>query len=444
VATYDSVVVGSGLAGLTAAAELTKTGANVVVLEARHRVGGRTVAVDVGGAKVDGGGSYLGYQHTELLEIIHDLGLATFSTAVDGDSIFRIDGQRHRENSRLPPLNPIGLGDLFEALHEISADLDLDEPLNSAEATRLNELTAARWLDERRVHSAAKTFFPMFFGQLMAADPGQVSALHMAFYLKSGGGLRYLNAFEGGAQELQVVDGVQRVSEGLAARLGDIHYGQHVCSIEHQSGTVTVSTDTGDYRAETVIMAIPPQLVTEIVIDPEVNHQTHCRRFESGAVVKVHFVYDRPLWRELGLSGWSLSDTGPVTSTVDGTPSSEGAPGVLTGFVTGESARRFSSLPPRERQRVAVGQIRSLFPELPAPRAYFDTDWITERYSSGCYAALLSPGRWATGMLSARRSGNIIWAGTETSNFYFGLMEGAARSGKRAAAEAIEVIGVAN
>jgi monoamine oxidase len=151
--------------------------------------------------------------------------------------------------------------------------------------------------------------------------------------------------------------------------------------------------------------------------------------------VKVHLVYPEPIWREHGLSGWSVNGGGPLLSTVDDSPS-DGDVGVLTGFVTGAEAHRYAALAPSEQQAAAVAQAARLFPFLPAPVGFHLTDWVNEPYSRGCYAALFGPGDWMSlgpGLSAAH--GRIHWAGTETSTEFFGLMEGAIRSGHRAATE---------
>jgi monoamine oxidase len=146
-------------------------------------------------------------------------------------------------------------------------------------------------------------------------------------------------------------------------------------------------------------------------------------------------VYSAPLWREHGLSGWSVSATGPLLSTVDDSPP-DGGIGVLTGFVTGSEARRFAALSAEEQRAAAVAQANRLFPQLPGPIGYHSTDWVNENYSRGCYAALFGPGDWiAHGPHLTRAHQRVHWAGTETSTQYFGLMEGAIRSGQRAATE---------
>ena len=83
-----------------------------------------------------------------------------------------------------------------------------------------------------------------------------------------------------------------------------------------------------------------------------------------------------------------------------------------------------------------MAQAAQLFPDLPAPIGFHVTDWVNEEYSRGCYAALFGPGDWLRhGPHLTTPHQRVHWAGTETSTEFFGLMEGAIRSGHRVAAE---------
>jgi monoamine oxidase len=427
------VVVGAGLAGLTAAADLHAAGADVTVLEARDRVGGRTHGIEVApGAWVDAGAAYLGDRHTALHELVDRLGLKTTPTTMTGDSRFRIGGD-HTRHGRFPPLNAVALGEMFELLDELVATVDPAAPWRTPDADRLDRLTAHEWAQQHLRHPDARLFFPLFLGEMMAADIRAVSMLHVAFYLRSGGGTRYLNAFEGGAQQDRVDGGAHQVCEQLAAGL-DVRLRAEVVAV-HQDGTV--HTGGSSYRADAVVVALPPLLADQLHI-PGLPRRRAGDRTVRGCTVKVNLVYPQPLWRDHGLSGWSVNEGGPLLSTVDDSPAAGGA-GVLTGFVTGHETHRYADLPPRLQRAEAVAQARRIFPELPDPIAVHVTDWVNDPHSKGCYAALFGPGDWQRlGPHLTTPHGRIHWAGTETSTEFFGLMEGAIRSGHRAATEITE------
>ncbi|WP_433510643.1 flavin monoamine oxidase family protein [Nonomuraea sp. CA-143628] len=431
------VVVGAGLAGLTAATDLAASGVEVTVLEARERVGGRTHGIEVApGVWVDAGAAYLGDRHTALLALLAELDLKTTPTTMTGASRFALGGEGQTRAGRFPPLSAVALGELFDALDELDRGVRADAPWLSAGAARLDALTAAEWAREHLRHPDARLFFPLFLGEMMAADPADVSVLHMAFYLRSGGGIRYLNAFAGGAQEDRIDGGAHQVCRRLAAGLGDrVRLGAPVRAIHQDDDGVTVDASTGSVRAQAVVVAVPPTLADAIDHRPGLPAPRSGERTAPGCAVKVHLVYPSPAWREQGLSGWSVNARGPLLSTVDDSPA-DGGVGVLTGFVTGREAYRYAALPAAEQREQAVAQAARLFPGLPEPIGCHVTDWVHERYSRGCYAALFGPGDWPR--LGPRLTApyrRVHWAGTETSTEFFGLMEGAIRSGHRVAAE---------
>ena len=437
------VVIGAGLSGLTAAVDLVAAGADVTVLEARNRVGGRMHGIPISsGVVADGGAAYLGVRHTELLAMLRQHGLGLVTTEMKGDSTFLVSDRRTTTASRVPPLDAVALGDLFDRLEDLVERVRPDAPWESSHARRLDRLTVAQWLDEEIEHPAARTFFPMFIGEMMAADPAGISVLHMAFYLRSGGGIRYLNAFEGGAQQWRINGGAHLLCHALAGRLGDrVRLGHPVAAIDQDVDGITVRCDSrsdamsSKYAADHVVVAIPPLLAQRIDFRPSLPAPRATAATGRGCAVKVHLGYPAPIWRDQGLSGWSVSADGPLLSTVDDSPPDESV-GVLTGFVTGAAAAAFSALPSADQQSSVLAHTGRLFPQLPPPATVSVTDWLAEHYSRGCYAALFGPGDWLRlGPTLTEPHGRVHWAGTETSLEFFGLMEGAIRSGRRVATE---------
>ncbi|MER8187881.1 FAD-dependent oxidoreductase [Kitasatospora sp. NPDC094015] len=431
-------VVGAGLAGLTAAVDLARAGVEVTVLEARDRVGGRTHGIEVApGAWVDAGAAYLGDRHTELLALLAETGLKTAPTELVGDSRFALgaaaDGTRA---GRFPPLDAVALGGMFDLLADLTATVRADAPWLTPGAAELDALTAAEWAARHLTHPDARLFFPLFLGEMMAADPADVSVLHLAFYLRSGGGIRYLNAFEGGAQQDRVAGGAHQLCERLAEHLdGRVRLSDPAHAVDQDAAGVTVHSARGATRADAVVVALPPLLADALEYRPGPLAPRSGPRTARGCAVKVQLVHPEPYWRAHGLSGWSVNAEGPLLSTVDDSPPGGGA-GVLTGFVTGAEAHRFAALDPARQRAEAVAQAARLFPQLPPPIACHITDWVNDPYSRGCYAALLGPGDWTElGPRLAAPQQRVHWAGTETSTEFFGLMEGAVRSGHRVAAE---------
>jgi monoamine oxidase len=445
-------VVGAGLAGLTAAVDLVAAGADVVVLEARDRVGGRTHGIEVApGRWADAGAAYLGARHTSLLELLESYGLKTAPTTMQGASRFDLSGGLTTTAGRFPPLNAVALGDLFDRLDALVGSVRTDAPWLTPGASTLDTTTVAQWARAKLRHPDAQRFLPLFLGEMMAADPSSVSVLHMAFYLRAGGGVGYLNAFEGGAQADRVDGGAHQLALALSERLdGRVHCGRAVRAIHQSHRGVTVLTSGGAgsggagsggagsggaVEADAVVVALPPLLADALEYRPGLPARRASTRTRPGCAVKVHLVHPTPVWRDHGLSGWSVSDSGPLMSTVDDSPA-DGSVGVLTGFVTGRGADGFAHLPTVDQRAAALAHAARVFPELPPPVAVHVTDWTGEPYSRGCYAALFGPGDWLHhGRTLTTAHLRVHWAGTETSTEFFGLMEGAIRSGHRVANE---------
>jgi len=195
-----------------------------------------------------------------------------------------------------------------------------------------------------------------------------------------------------------------------------------------------------EIEARRAIVAVPVPLADRIVYSPSLpgyRSQMH-QRMAPGAVTKIHCVYDRPFWRANGSNGRVMTDVGPITVTFDNSPPSANA-GVLVGFVEADEARQFCRLSEEARRRAALECfVRFFGPEAANPREYVETSWSEEEWTRGCYGGNFPPGGWTRyGWVLREPFGRIHWAGAETSTVWMNYMEGAVRSGERAAAEVI-------
>jgi monoamine oxidase len=158
-------------------------------------------------------------------------------------------------------------------------------------------------------------------------------------------------------------------------------------------------------------------------------------------MIKAQVIYPTPWWREKGLTGQFVIDTGPVGVTYDNTPES-GAPGVILGFVGGRYTKPFRALDPAARKQAFVDEIAAAFGEEARQDSdYFDMDWTAEQWTRGCPTGSMAPGvltRFGAHIRPA--TGRIHWAGTETADYWAGYMDGAVRSGERVAKEVQKVL----
>ena len=201
---------------------------------------------------------------------------------------------------------------------------------------------------------------------------------------------------------------------------------------------VAVETALGTLRARHAIVALPPPLVAEIRFTPDLGTERRqlITSIPMGAVIKCIAAYEHPFWRERGFSGQAIADEGPVRAVFDASPE-DARPALLMGFFEGAAARRFAPSATEERKAIVLDTFARFFgAEAHSPIAYVDRAWTNEPYSRGCYAALFPPGVWTRlGHLIREPEGRVHWAGTETATVWNGYIEGAVRSGVRAAEE---------
>lgn len=447
------VVIGAGLAGLSAARRLVAGGAEVVVLEARDRVGGRTE----GGRTADGtpielGGQWLGPTQNRMYELVDELGLETFPTYNSGQHVVDLGGRQSRlgaARGAVPRLGPFVLADLFRGLRRFDAvanAVPLDRPWTAVDAHELDGQTFETWIRQNLRTELGRAYFRIATEAVFSIESSDLSALHAAFYAHSGADFETLLSVDRGAQQDRVVGGTIRISDEMAARLGDrVRLGCPVRRIRHGEDGVGVELRSGEVvEGDAVIVTLPPTLAGRLEYGPALPswRDQLTQRLPAGSVIKLHVVYDEPFWREDGLTGQAASDTGPVKVTFDNTPPS-GAPGIIVGFMEANDGRVWGRRTEAERRDAAVAcLVRYFGPRAAHPIEYVERDWMAEEYSRGCYGAHFTPGVW-TAFGDALRTpiGPIHWAGAECAPVWNGYMEGAVRSGEQAADDVLALPG---
>lgn len=446
----DFAVVGAGLAGLRCGIDLAAAGASVTVFEARDRVGGRVLSAPRNGSQPTGqrlvldlGAQWVGPGQTEILRLIDELGLHLIPTNVVGRGVWGLDGGEVRQtNGTYPPLPPHALVEVMFSARRVawmSKRVALEEPWRGAKSQQWDHLSAEDWI-RRHLHTASgREFARAYIRSSGAIEPRETSVLNLLFALRSVGPVRNL----GTAEALRIREGSHEIAVRLAERIGDrIRLGDPVRAIDQDSDGVTVESDACVLRARRVVVCVPPPLAEGIAYTPALP-EARARLLASlpmGASIKFHAVYGRPFWRTRGLSGAAMSTTGAVGLTYDNSPEDGTGRGVLVGLAVGDDARRLGALDTSDQQRQILPALSRLFgADAAAPDELVIQDWNAEPWTQGCFAAHFPVGIW-TSYGSAFRApcDRIHWAGTETSSQWHGYMEGALRSGSRAAEEMLQ------
>ncbi|HEY3185909.1 MAG TPA: FAD-dependent oxidoreductase, partial [Solirubrobacteraceae bacterium] len=370
----DVAIVGAGLAGLTAARELTRAGHSVTVLEARDRVGGRTLNEGIGrGHTVDAGAQFAGPTQDHILALAKAVGVKTFPTYNAGENVLYLDGQLTRYDAAGFPSSADATDFLTGVgrLDELSREVPPDKPWTAPRAAELDRQTLGDFARRTFTRPNARDVFDTATESVWGAEPRELSLLYAAAYVAGAGNETTPGSFirlvttGNGAQEQRFAGGTQLVSERVAERLGRrVRLHQPVTGIAIEGRRVRVVARRLIVEADAVVVAVPPVLARAIAYAPALPSTTRqlLRHAPPGRTIKVDAVYRRPFWRDAGLSGQAVSDVGPCVSTFDSSPADVSA-GVLLGFVVGDHARRFAAQSRSARRAAALANFAAYFGE---------------------------------------------------------------------------------
>lgn len=444
--TCEVAVVGAGYAGLSAARSLVHAGKEVMVLEARDRVGGRVYTQRLSDDfYVDLGGQWIGPGQDKIYGLCREFGIETFGTYNEGKNVIALQQKVKTYRGLIPKIDLPALLNLdftLKKLEKMARQIDLETPWLIAEAERWDSQTLATFLDQNVHFRNARAVIDAGLETVYATSSAEISLLNALFYIRSGGSLNALLSIDNGAQQDRIKGGAQLPAEHMAKVFQDhMRFNAPVRQIQQDNEGVSIHYDGGTIRAKKVIVAIPPTLAAQIDYRPVLppTRVQLMQRMPMGTVIKCCAIYERPWWRDLGYSGQVVADPNlPFQTTFDNSPA-DGSKGVLLAFCLANRARPLLNLSMEERGRLVIdGLVKCFGSKAAQVEQYLDQSWAAEQWSGGCYVGLRSPGAWvAYGNALVEPCGHIHWAGTETAREWNGYIEGAIRSGEDAAREVL-------
>jgi monoamine oxidase len=444
----EVIVLGAGVAGLSCADQLAREGLDVVVLEARDRVGGRTHSAPIGRGMFDLGGQWLGPGQERAYSLARRLGVHVFPTFSQGKKVLDRGGRITTYRGTIPSMSPRRLLDLHRALRRVerlAKQVPTSHPAAAARALEWDHMTVEAWKRENLVTDDARGAVDAAIRMIFGAEAGELSMLHFLFYAHAAGGLMRLVSIKDGAQRDRFVTGAQSLALGLADELGDrIQLSSPVFRLRQDADGVTAETPRGAVRGRLAVVAAPPAVAGRIVYEPALPaaRDQLLQRVPMGATVKHIVTYDRPFWRDRGFSGEAVSTTGPVSAVFDNCSHDNAQPALLA-FVVGDAARRWSLRSEHDRRRALLGTLTRYFgEEADSPAEIITRDWCAEPWTRGCPVGVVGPGALTSaGAVLRQPVGRLHFAGTETATVWNGYIEGALQSAERAAREVVRRLG---
>ena len=468
--TYDAVIVGGGLSGLGTAKALSEAGKSFVVLEARDRVGGRVWNRELkDGGYTEVGAEFVGETQDRVLDLAAELGLELYPEYNMGNNVLYQKGKRMTYSSApIPPLDSktqAQLGALIPKLNTLALGVNVENPWDSSLAADWDKQTFDQWLEQFGLTDSARFLIDTAVETVFSVEADELSLLYTLTYIAAAGNETSKGTFDrlisidDGAQQWRVDGGTQLLAIRLAEKLGKDNIRlsapvRKICKGDDDAYTVTLK-DGSSVSGAHVIVAMSPPLARQITYEPALPKARDqlTAQMRMGSIGKAIAVYETPWWREEAhgsLTGQAVSDSGLARSTFDQSlrPGHNPPVSALMTFLEADQMREYDDKTEAEiTEQVGRDFANYFVAEEDAAAAELVADvkewvvqrWDLEEYSQGGPVAVAGPGTYTNyGPALKQRVGNLHFAGTEASDYWIGYMDGALRSGYRAAAEVIE------
>jgi len=439
----DAIVVGAGLAGLSAAYELEQRGYEVTVLEARDRLGGRiTTETDfVNGQIAEGGGELLDHVrvHPLMWNYADKFGVEIDYIGYWGDTeegAYYLNGKLFPYGSFKRELG-IDKKKEMDTFHHAFADLakeipDYSDPSTAPNAAQLDNTTVAEWLDTLNLSPDIRTLAEHHIrGEY--DEPAALSLLFLAHqakvYEQVGGNEVEIARFKNGGVSM---------AQGFADNIkGDILTNHVVTDITQTESGVSVTAAGKTFTADVAIVTVPAPVLTKISFSPALPQEMvdAANDLNYGSHTKVLLEYSKRFWLDYGVGGDTISEL-PVGWTWEATDQQEGESGIMITYTSGDFADAQIDFPEADIIADKRDQINTMYPG--ADELFIKAHvyaWHRDEYVMGGYAAY-GPGEVTKYWNTFRQPhGNVYFAGEHVDDKFVAYMEGAVRTGLRVAEE---------
>ncbi|KAM9976021.1 hypothetical protein ACTFIR_009862 [Dictyostelium discoideum] len=484
---FDCIVIGAGLSGLKTANLLKNQNINVLVLEAKDKVGGRTDSIEFENYSWDIGGQWVGPTQYRINELIKECNQSIFPQQQKGKKVLEINGKLYRYSSLIPPVGIQYIIEIQIVMWRIdylaNQIKDLKNITQWNKCEYYDSISFQDWINQNIFFETSKKLIEITILAIFSSQPKNLSMLFVLTYFKSSGGVVKAMEVEGGAQQDRVFGSSHNLSKILSKKLlfpskltnncgtffygnnGNIKLNSQVFKVEQDynnnqnqnnqinennennliriSSKNVITNEISYYLCKNLVITVPPNLADSIIYQPELPNERRLitKSMEMGKVIKFIIFYDQCWWRELGFSGEIVNDGNSISFCYDGSFEDGSKPSII-GFFEGSYTDEWSLKSESERKEEAIKIIYKSFnsdQRALTPKHYIDKDWTKNQWSKGGYGCIIGSNKnYHKNNESLRKQiGNIHFAGTETSTEWSGYMEGALESAERVSNEII-------